>query len=162
MWGIVEQVIDDKIYVVFKDRSRKVFINTLDIKIVENNQVRVENNSIVEVQEYNKELYELPKRMQRILRERARGLLGDVRTNVLAGFLNQDDFIVSGVDERGMVTAGGVSLDEIDMQTMKAKRFEGLYVIGEALNADGITGGYNLQLCWSTACTAADDLKKDI
>jgi predicted flavoprotein YhiN len=111
---------------------------------------------------YNKELYELPKRMQRILRERARGLLGDVRTNVLAGFLNQDDFIVSGVDERGMVTAGGVSLDEIDMQTMKAKRFEGLYVIGEALNADGITGGYNLQLCWSTACTAADDLKKDI
>ena len=54
MWGIVEQVIDDKIYVVFKDRSRKVFINTLDIKIVENNQVRVENNRIVEVQEYNK------------------------------------------------------------------------------------------------------------
>lgn len=111
---------------------------------------------------YNKELYELPKRMQRILRERSRGLLGDVRTNVLAGFLNQDDFIVSRVDERGMVTTGGVALDEIDMQTMKAKRFEGLYVIGEALSADGITGGYNLQLCWSTARTAADDLKKDI
>ena len=64
MWGIVEQVIDDKIYVVFKDRSRKVFINTLDIKIVENNQVRVENNSIVEVQEYNKELYETIKQLQ--------------------------------------------------------------------------------------------------
>ena len=63
---------------------------------------------------YNKELHELPRRMQRILRERSRGLLGDVRTNVLAGFLNQDDFIVSGVDERGMVTAGGVSLDGID------------------------------------------------
>ncbi len=64
MWGIVEQVIDDKIYVVFKDRSRKVFINTLDIKIVENNQVRVENNRIVEVQEYNKELYETIKQLQ--------------------------------------------------------------------------------------------------
>ena len=64
MWGIVEQVIDDKIYVVFKDRSRKVFIYTLDIKIVENNQVRVENNSIVEVQEYNKELYETIKQLQ--------------------------------------------------------------------------------------------------
>jgi hypothetical protein len=64
MWGIVEQVIDDKIYVVFKDRSRKVFINTLDIKIVENNQVRVENNSIVEVQEYNKELYKKIKQLQ--------------------------------------------------------------------------------------------------
>ena len=108
---------------------------------------------------YNKELYELPKRMQRILRERSRGLMGDVRTNVLASLLNQDDFMITGVDERGMVTAGGVSLDEIDMQTMRAKRYDGLYVIGEALNADGITGGYNLQLCWSTACTAADDLR---
>ena len=107
---------------------------------------------------YNKELHELPRRMQRILRERSRGLLGDVRTNVLAAFLQQDDFIVSGVDERGMVTAGGVSLDEIDMKTMRIKKHEGLYVIGEAIDADGMTGGYNLQLCWSTAAAAADDL----
>ena len=108
---------------------------------------------------YNKELYELPRRMQGVLRTRSRGLLGDVRTNVLASFLDHDDFIVSGVDEHGMVTAGGVSLDEIDMKTMKVKRFDGLYVIGEALDADGITGGYNLQLCWSTAAVAADDLR---
>ena len=107
---------------------------------------------------YNKELHELPRRMQRILRERSRGLMGDVRTNVLALLLNQDDFIVSGVDEHGMVTSGGVSLEGIDMQTMQAKDFEGLYVIGEALDADGITGGYNLQLCWSTAGTCADAL----
>ncbi|MBQ6438748.1 MAG: aminoacetone oxidase family FAD-binding enzyme [Mogibacterium sp.] len=105
---------------------------------------------------YNRDLHELPRRMQRILRERSRGILGDVRTNVLASYLDHDDFTVSGVDERGMVTAGGVSLDEIDMQTMSTKRFEGLYVIGEALDADGITGGYNLQMCWSTACTCAD------
>ena len=108
---------------------------------------------------YNKELYELPRRMQGVLRTRSRGLLGDVRTNVLASFLDHDDFIVRGVDEHGMVTAGGVSLDEIDMKTMKVKRFDGLYVIGEALDADGITGGYNLQLCWSTAAAAADDLR---
>ena len=108
---------------------------------------------------YNKELYELPRRMQGVLRTRSRGLLGDVRTNVLASFLDHDDFIVSSVDERGMATAGGVSLDEIDMRTMRAKRFDGLYVIGEAIDADGITGGYNLQLCWSTAAAAADDLK---
>jgi predicted flavoprotein YhiN len=107
---------------------------------------------------YNKEMYELPRRMQGVLRTRSRGLLGDVRTNVLASFLDHDDFIVSGVDERGMATAGGVSIDEIDMRTMRAKRFDGLYVIGEALDADGITGGYNLQLCWSTAAAAADDL----
>ena len=109
---------------------------------------------------YNKELHELPRRMQRVLRERSRGFLGEVRTNVLASFIDHDDFIVSSVDRRGMVTSGGVPLDAMDMQTMRVKHFEGLYVIGEALDADGITGGYNLQLCWSTAATAADDLKK--
>lgn len=111
---------------------------------------------------YNKELHELPRRMQAILRERSRGLPGDVRTNVLASLLDHDDFIVSGVDERGMVTAGGVSLGEIDLATMQVKCLEGLYVIGEALDADGMTGGYNLQLCWSTACTCADDLRKKL
>ncbi len=64
MWGIVEQVIDNKVYVIFEDRTRKVFINTLDIKIVENNQVRIENNTIVEVKEYNQELYETIKQLQ--------------------------------------------------------------------------------------------------
>jgi len=108
---------------------------------------------------YNKELQELPKRMQRVMRDRARGVAGDVKTSVLASMLDHDDFRVSGVDERGMVTAGGVKLDEIDMRTMRSKRFDGLYVIGEALDADGITGGYNLQLCWSTAAAAADDLR---
>ena len=108
---------------------------------------------------YNKELQELPKRMQRVLRDRARGVTGDVKTSVLASMLEHDDFKVSGVDERGIVTAGGAALDEIDMRTMRSKRFDGLYVIGEALDADGITGGYNLQLCWSTAAAAADDLR---
>lgn len=108
---------------------------------------------------YNKELDELPKRMQRILKDRARGESGDVKTKVLASLLDHDDFTVDRVDERGMVTAGGVVLDEIDMKTMQAKRFDGLYIIGEALDIDGITGGYNLQMCWSTACTCADDLR---
>ena len=109
---------------------------------------------------YNKDLTELPVRLQRVLRDRARGPLGDVRTNVLAALLNQDDFTIKGVDERGMVTAGGVALAEMDLSTMRARNFEGMHVIGEALDADGITGGYNLQMCWSTACTAADDLRR--
>ena len=116
---------------------------------------------------YKKELSELPKRMQRVLQDRARGESGDVKTSVLALLLDHDDFVVSSVDSRGMVTAGGVCLDEVDMSSMRVKKFsarEGepgsLYVIGEALDADGITGGYNLQMCWSTACTCADDLKK--
>lgn len=112
---------------------------------------------------YNKESDSLPKRMQAVLKDRARGPSGDVRTKRLAGLLDHDDFTITSVDPRGMVTAGGVSLEEIDLSTMQIKRFadeSALYVIGEAIDADGITGGYNLQLCWSTACTAADALRK--
>ncbi len=112
--------------------------------------------------QYNKEFSELPKRMQRILEDRARGGSGDVRTKLLASMLDHDDFIVQAVDDRGMVTAGGVALSEMDMKTMQVKGHDGLYVVGEALDADGITGGYNLQMCWSTACSCADALKNDI
>jgi predicted Rossmann fold flavoprotein len=107
---------------------------------------------------YGKSMEDLPKRMQRILESRSKGPSGDIRTSVLAGLLISDDFIISSVDENGMVTAGGISLDEIDTATMKLKRFPGLYAIGEAIDADGITGGYNLQMCWSTASAAADTL----
>ena len=119
--------------------------------------------------EYKKELSELPRRMQRVIEERAKGPSGDIRTKVLDALLSCDDFIISGVDPKGMVTAGGIALDEIDFSSMKVKKFRNesahaqgtgaLYVIGEAIDADGITGGYNLQLCWSTACTAADSLQ---
>lgn len=112
--------------------------------------------------QYNKEFSELPKRMQRILEDRARGESGDIRTKLLASMLDHDDFTVEGVDERGMVTAGGVALSEMDMKTMQVKGFDGLYVIGEALDADGITGGYNLQMCWSTACCCADALRNNM
>ena len=110
---------------------------------------------------YNKDLQDLPKRMQRVLQDRARGESGDIKTTVLASLLVHDDFTVRSVDSRGMVTAGGVSLEELDMHTMRMKRVDGIYVIGEAIDADGITGGYNLQMCWSTACAAADDIRKN-
>ena len=128
---------------------------------------RAEPGEIIRLS-YNKRLEELPKRMQAMLKERAKGPSGDVRTTVLASLLDHDDFIVSGIDGRGMVTAGGVALSEIDMSTMQVRSFAdkndrargtgALYVIGEAIDADGITGGYNLQLCWSTALTAADSI----
>lgn len=107
---------------------------------------------------YNADFSDLPRRLQRILEDRSRGPSGDIRTTVLSTLLESDDFTVSSVDENGMVTAGGISLDEIDMQSMRLKRFPGLYAIGEAIDADGITGGYNLQMCWSTACAAADSI----
>ena len=54
-----------------------------------------------------------------------------------------------------IVTAGGVSLKEVDPRTMESKLVPGLSFAGELLNADAYTGGYNLQIAWSTGRAAA-------
>jgi predicted Rossmann fold flavoprotein len=56
--------------------------------------------------------------------------------------------------ETAYVTRGGVALDEIDRKTCQSKVFPGVYVIGEALDIDGISGGYNLQAAISEAYIA--------
>ena len=55
-----------------------------------------------------------------------------------------------------MACEGGVSLSEVDGKDLQCRRFPGLYIIGEALDAAGDTGGYNLQLAFSTAALAAE------
>ena len=60
-----------------------------------------------------------------------------------------------------MVTRGGVSLKEINQKTMQSKIVKGLYLIGEVLDVDGDTGGYNLQAAFSTAKLAARSIKED-
>ncbi len=56
------------------------------------------------------------------------------------------------------VTCGGVSLSEVSVQSLEAKRFPGLYFAGEVLDIDAITGGFNLQAAWSTAHIVAMSL----
>ncbi|MBQ9530045.1 MAG: aminoacetone oxidase family FAD-binding enzyme [Bacteroidales bacterium] len=55
---------------------------------------------------------------------------------------------------RAVVTAGGVSLDEIVSKTMHSRNTEGLYFAGEVLDMDADTGGYNLQIAFSTGALA--------
>ena len=57
--------------------------------------------------------------------------------------------------ERCVVTAGGVALSEISQKTMESKLVKGLYFAGEVMDLDGDTGGYNLQIAFSTAALAA-------
>jgi predicted Rossmann fold flavoprotein len=56
--------------------------------------------------------------------------------------------------EKAEVTAGGVSLDEVDSRTMQSKQQPGLYLAGEVLDLDGPIGGYNFQAAWSTGWLA--------
>jgi predicted flavoprotein YhiN len=53
------------------------------------------------------------------------------------------------------VTAGGVTLDEIDPRTMQSRVCPGLFLIGEMLDVDGRIGGFNFQWAWSSARAAA-------
>lgn len=61
--------------------------------------------------------------------------------------------------EAAVVTAGGVNLKEIDPKTMESKLQKGLYFIGEVLDVDALTGGFNLQIAFSTAYAAAIAMK---
>jgi predicted flavoprotein YhiN len=58
--------------------------------------------------------------------------------------------------EKAEVTAGGVSLDEVDSRTMQSKRVPGLYFAGEILDLDGPIGGYNFQAAFSTGWLAGE------
>jgi len=73
-------------------------------------------------------------------RRRLRHALKDFRLTV-TGHRSWDEAIV---------TAGGVSLDEVDPRTMQSRLVKGLYFAGEVLDIDGPTGGYNLQAAFST------------
>lgn len=67
-------------------------------------------------------------------------------------------FTITGMGEfkEAIITRGGVSVKEIQPGTMESKLIKGLYFIGEVLDLDAVTGGYNLQIAWSTAYLAAN------
>lgn len=53
-----------------------------------------------------------------------------------------------------IITKGGISIKEVNPQTMESKKLKGLYFVGEVLDLDALTGGFNLQIAWSTAYLA--------
>lgn len=102
-------------------------------------------------------LFHLPKRFAAAIAERAQG-----SPKRAAALLTEDRFLIRGTGDfsTAMVTAGGIALDQVDTKTMRLKGHVGIYAIGEALDVAGRTGGYNLQFAWSSACAAADDLRR--
>ena len=57
--------------------------------------------------------------------------------------------------EEAIITRGGVDVKELSPKTMESKLVSGLHFIGEIIDADGYTGGFNLQIAWATAYAAA-------
>lgn len=65
--------------------------------------------------------------------------------------------------EKAIITSGGVALEEVDFKTMASRLYPNLYLVGDILNVDRPSGGYSLQLCWTTGFVAgtasANELK---
>ena len=59
-----------------------------------------------------------------------------------------------GKMEEAIVTRGGIKVKEVNPSTMESKKLKGLYFAGEVLDLDGVTGGFNLQIAWSTGMLA--------
>ena len=80
----------------------------------------------------------------------------------LAAALTDWTLLVTGTQgfEQAQVTAGGVSMDGFDPETMQSRRVPGLYGAGELMDVDGDCGGFNLQWAWSSALIAARHIQK--
>jgi predicted Rossmann fold flavoprotein len=77
----------------------------------------------------------------------------------LALFLKAIPLEVRGLlgEDKAVVSSGGVALENIDFKTMESNVVPGLYVVGDMLNIDRPSGGYSLQLCWSTGYVAGNN-----
>ena len=62
--------------------------------------------------------------------------------------------------DHAIITSGGVDVKEIDPSSMESKKVPGLYFCGEVLDLDALTGGYNLQIAFSTGHLAGESVGK--
>lgn len=79
----------------------------------------------------------------------------------IVGLLKAFPFTITGTRgfKEAIITQGGVSVKDIDPGTMASKKIDGLSFAGEVLDLDAMTGGYNLQIAWSTGYLAGISIK---
>jgi len=89
--------------------------------------------------------------------------LSHEKITALAKKLTQDSLHIDGKSDNKeeFVTCGGVKLSEVNFKTMESRLIPNLYFAGEVLDIDGVTGGFNLQNCWTTGFLAAQAMAKD-
>ena len=139
--ALSEEKLDKRILRDFEQNSHKEFKNAISglfpSKLI---PVMVELSGIPE----NKKVYDITK-------EERLGFLKCIK-----------DFRMTVTGTRGfaeaIITQGGVSVTEINPSTMESKRCKGLYMAGEMLGLDALTGGFNLQIAWSTGYLAGSSI----
>jgi len=135
--GLTEEALDRRIQRDFEKYSRRYFINSLG-ELLPRSLIPV----VVELSGIPRDKY-----VNQISREERR---------ILVKLLKGLDLTVSRFRpiEEAIVTSGGVNVNEINPSTMESKLVKGLFFAGEVIDVDGYTGGFNLQIAFSTGYVA--------
>ena len=133
--ALTEEKLDERILRDFEEKKNKDFKNSLD-KLLPQKLIPI----IVEKMGISKKVNEVTKEERKKLVK----LLKEFCVEI-TGFRPIDEAIV---------TAGGISTKEINPKTMKSKLIDNLYFAGEIIDVDAYTGGFNLQIAYSTGYTA--------
>ena len=135
--ALTEEQLDERILRDFKEFKNKQFKHALD-KLLPQKMIPI----VIEKTKINEE-----KRVNEITKEERRNLV-----KVLKKFeLTIKDFRPV---EEAIITSGGINIKEINPKTMESKIVNGLYFAGEIIDVDSYTGGFNLQIAYSTGYTA--------
>lgn len=137
--------LNTKLQDIFKEHDKKKFKNSLG-SLVPSSFAPI----IVELSGINPDV--MCNSVTREERLKLVKLLKDIRMNVQE---------LLGTD-KAIVTSGGVDLDEVDFKTMQSRLFPNLYLVGDILNIDRPSGGYSLQLCWTTGYVAGTHTRDNI
>ena len=138
--ALSEEKLEERILRDFAELKNKQFKNSLD-KLLPHKMIKY----IIEKSKINPE-----KRINEITKEERKSLVH---------ILKNLEFDIKGfrtIDE-AIITSGGINIKEINPKTMESKLIEGLYFAGEIIDVDAYTGGFNLQIAYSTGYTAGQD-----
>ena len=139
--ALSQEQLDERILRDFDEEKNKAFKNSLD-KLLPKKMIPV----IVRLSDIdgNKKVNEITKQERQRLVSLIKGL--ELTITGLRGF------------NEAIITQGGINVREINPTTMESKLVKNLYFAGEVLDVDALTGGFNLQVAWSTGYAAADHL----
>ena len=139
--ALSQEQLDERILRDFDVEKNKAFKNSLD-KLLPKKMIPV----IVRLSDIdgNKKVNEITKQERQRLVSLIKGL--ELTLTGLRGF------------NEAIITQGGINVREINPTTMESKLVKNLYFAGEVLDVDALTGGFNLQIAWSTGYAAADHL----
>jgi predicted Rossmann fold flavoprotein len=139
--ALSEEQLDERILRDFSEEKNKAYKNSLD-KLPSN------------YYSYNKFIFDInkDKKVNEITKQERQGLVHLIKN------LEMTVTGTRGFNE-AIITQGGVNVKEINPSTMESKLVQNVYFAGEVLDVDAVTGGFNLQVAWSSAYAAASHLE---